>query len=177
MKMRLGKRLIEQLQMLEVNGDLPISPDAPLQVVARLDNLSVSADVLDSSRIGCVLHSLSMCNERPGELNGAAVINRAEAIARQVTYLIEPLKLLERDRAGQRALLRSAPPRETADAVEYYEAWLNRVGSGAMSFSLNRYHHGNDDVSRRAIPIVLTNEVLERLVDDLAAIIAVQPGE
>ena len=173
--MKLGKELILELGKLKTNGSHPFDMEKLLLVGAREDSTGTSAKVLDSSRLGSALHSLSVWSGHPDSLNGTGIADQATAIARQVSYLVESLALLELDRAGQRALLRSAPPRETADAVEYFEGWLTREASGTASFSLHRYRHGNNDMSRQAVPVILTHEVLERLVDDLASILAGHP--
>jgi|GEM_PF-2480290 len=170
--MQLGKELILELSRLKVEGSHPGDMEKLLLVGVREDSTGASAKVLDNSRLGSALHSLTVWSRPPESLNGTSITDQAAAIARQVTYLVESLTVLEHDRAGQRALLRSAPPRETADAVEYFEGWLTREASGTLSFSLHRYRHGNNDLSRQAVPIILTHEVLERLVDDLASILA-----
>jgi hypothetical protein len=87
----------------------------------------------------------------------------ADRLAARVTYLMEPLVLLEVDPLGVEVELRSQAPTARGGLRSYYEARLDRTGR------LWVIRQAFDPVSRtrRPVPFQLTAETLERLTDDL----------
>jgi hypothetical protein len=90
---------------------------------------------------------------------------RADRVAARVTYLMEPLRLIEADAQGVEVELRSAQPTARDGRRAYYEVRLNRRGT----LRLARVVFDESDRSRTETPFQLTREVLDRLVDDLVA--------
>ena len=88
-----------------------------------------------------------------------------ERLAGRVTYLMEPLKVLEVDAGGGEVQIRSQSPTARADQRGYYEVRLFNRGSLRME----RYAFDEATRERRRVPCQLTREVLERLADDIAA--------
>jgi hypothetical protein len=88
-----------------------------------------------------------------------------ERLAKRVTYLMEPLRVIEIDAGGGEVQVRSDVPTPRADARGYYEVRLNRQGT----CRLERYVYDEADRKRRRTPCHLTLEVVERLADDVAA--------
>ena len=88
-----------------------------------------------------------------------------DRLARKVTYLLEPLAVHEVDAPGREVVLRSASPSAKPDRRSYYEVRLK--GTGLMKFDRVAFHE--DSRSRRPVPCLFTNEVVERLIDDLVA--------
>jgi hypothetical protein len=88
-----------------------------------------------------------------------------DRIAARVTYLMEPLIVLEQDPVGGEVEMRSQSPTQRADQRAFYEVRLNRQGS------LNLARMVYDETTRRRRPAdcQLTREVLERLTDDFVA--------
>jgi hypothetical protein len=89
----------------------------------------------------------------------------ADRVAARVTYLMEPVVLLEVDAQGGEAELRSQTPTARDGRRAYYEVRLNC--SGALR--LHRLAFDEADRRRVETPFQLTREVLERLADDLVA--------
>ncbi len=89
----------------------------------------------------------------------------ADRVATRVTYLMEPLVLLEVDSQGGEAELRSQKPTAREGRRTFYEVRLNRQGT----LRIVRVAFDEADRSRREISFQLTREVLERLTDDLVA--------
>ncbi|MGL4461894.1 MAG: hypothetical protein ACRDD1_14640 [Planctomycetia bacterium] len=87
----------------------------------------------------------------------------ADALCRRVTYLLEPLQTIEFDARHGAALIRSGKPRKTADGLAYYELTAS-IDHRAV---LQRYLFDPTTRTRGVVPIVLTPEQLETLVDDL----------
>lgn len=90
---------------------------------------------------------------------------RADRLVGRVTYLMEPLVLLEHDPIGGEAELRSQAPTARGDFQSYYEVRLRQNGS----LRLSRVAFDSETRRRRPIPCQMTREVLERLTDDLKA--------
>jgi len=86
-------------------------------------------------------------------------------VASRLTYLMEPLSILEADPVGGEVVLRSQSPTPRDGRRSYYEAHLRKTG--VLRFDRVTY----DEAARKRRPVSckFTNEVLERLVDDLVA--------
>ena len=88
-----------------------------------------------------------------------------DRLVKKVTYLMEPLAVHEADALGHEVVLRSATPTAKPDRKSYYEVRLK--GEGLMKFGRVAFPEGGG--KRGPIPCHFTNEVVERLVDDLVA--------
>src|SRR5206468_2353046 len=88
-----------------------------------------------------------------------------ERIAARVTYLMEPLVVIEHDAVAGELEIRSHAPTARGEQRAYYEARLGQNGTLRLS------RIAFDDASRRRRPAScqMTREVLERLADDLVA--------
>ena len=122
----------------------------------------LNADTNDT--IGCRLWELRM--EAQPETAIAPLRDWAERLARQVSGLMEPLKLLEVDDHCQEAILRSVAPSRHGDQRSYYE--LKLAGKGTAT--LERFTVSSENRDRRQqIPFTLTHEVLVKLIGDITA--------
>jgi hypothetical protein len=88
-----------------------------------------------------------------------------DRVASRVTYLMEPLVVLEADPVVGEVALRSQSPTPREGRRSYYEVRLDRRGS----LRLARVAFDEAERRRKAVDCQLTREVLERLADDLAA--------
>jgi hypothetical protein len=88
-----------------------------------------------------------------------------QRLSDRLTYLMEPVEILEADRVSAELLIRSREPSQRDGKRSYYEI---RLGRGA---ALVMTRQAFDDATRKRAPIAcqLTREALERLVDDLEA--------
>lgn len=86
-------------------------------------------------------------------------------IAARVTYLMEPLAIIEADAMGGQVLLRSGKPTPRAGKRSYYEVRLRKAGN----LTLARVAYDDATRTRQDVPCQFTKEVLERLTDDLVA--------
>lgn len=96
---------------------------------------------------------------------GRNVVERAKHIAENAYGLLEPLKVLEYDQAGQQAIIRSVAPLKKADSVEYYEVELDGDGQAKMG----RYESANGE-KRKQIPFTLTHEVLAKMAETMCGV-------
>jgi hypothetical protein len=91
-----------------------------------------------------------------------------DRIAARVTYLMEPLVVLEQDALAGDVEIRSHAPTSRGDRRAYYEI---RIGAaGTLRFARVAF----DESTRRrsAVDCMMTREVLERLIDDIIACIS-----
>ncbi|QEH37770.1 hypothetical protein OJF2_63610 [Aquisphaera giovannonii] len=86
-------------------------------------------------------------------------------LADRVTYLLEPLKVLEIDAGGGEVQLRSQAPTPRNDRRSYYEVRLFRSGL----LRLERIAFDEATRRRERAACHLTREVLERLANDIVA--------
>ncbi|HEU5116930.1 MAG TPA: hypothetical protein VFT74_09675 [Isosphaeraceae bacterium] len=87
----------------------------------------------------------------------------ADRLACRVTYLLEPLALLESDATGTVVELRSRKPAVRSGVRSYDEVRLDATGQ----LRLTRHAFEETTRTRRQTPFTLSREVLERLVEDL----------
>lgn len=88
-----------------------------------------------------------------------------DRLARRVTYLMEPLVVLEVDAEGGAVELRSQSPTPRGQLRSYYEARLSTTGS----LHLHRLSFDARDGRRRPTTFQLSREILDRLADDLVS--------
>jgi len=88
-----------------------------------------------------------------------------QRLSARITYLMEPLSVLEADPVHGEVVLRSQAPSLKNGRRSYYEVHLGQ--SGALRF--DRVVFDDTTRLRRKVSCQFTNEVLERLVDDLVA--------
>jgi hypothetical protein len=127
------------------------------------NRLTLHLTALDS--VGVALAPLEFNTTSRAEWSSDELKAWGERIAGRVTYLMEPLKVLEIDAAGGELQIRSQSPTQRADQSVYYEVRLYRQGNLRME----RFAFDQATRRRHATPCQLTREVLERLADDLAA--------
>jgi len=93
----------------------------------------------------------------------------ANALARRVTGLMEPLKVIEIDERRNEAILRSDEPTTRGHRRSHYELKLH----GNRRAVLTRFAADAEPAAKRAsIAFVLTHESLGKFIDDLTGPIA-----
>jgi hypothetical protein len=128
--------------------------------------LSLDLTALDS--VGVAFDSLDFATTSRPEWSSDVLRAWGERLAGRVTYLMEPLKVLEVDAAGGEVHIRSQSPTARDDQRSYYEVRLFKQGTLRME----RSTFDESSRRRRRVPCHLTREVLERLADDIAASVA-----
>jgi hypothetical protein len=92
------------------------------------------------------------------------VVAWADRIAKNVSGLMETLKVVEVDAPKQEAILRSARPAQKGEDLFYYEVHLR-----AARASLRRYQAAQGGKARQPIAFAVTNETIAKLVADVTA--------
>lgn len=118
--------------------------------------------------VGLAFDRLEFAKASDAEWSSDRLQRAASGIASRLTYLMEPLVILENDQVGGEVELRSQAPTARGDQRAYYEVRLNRQGS--LKFSRVAF----DQATRKRKPVdcQMTREVLERLTDDLEVSLA-----
>jgi hypothetical protein len=101
--MNLADQLSENLDAWQ-----PVS-EGPMLHTVSLPGWTVHLQADRADRVGCQLSEFSLVRNAPSP-DGLTMTSWAEGIARRVTGLLEPLKLLEADPDRKQALLRSTAP-------------------------------------------------------------------
>ncbi|MDR3638485.1 MAG: hypothetical protein P4L84_32070 [Isosphaeraceae bacterium] len=118
--------------------------------------------------VGLAFSALDFTTQARAEWTPEALKAWGDRLAARVTYLMEPLVVLEHDVQGGEVELRSELPTPRAQQRSYYEVRLNRAGT----LRLARVAFDDATRQRRAADCQMTREVLERLTDDIVASVA-----
>jgi hypothetical protein len=127
------------------------------------DRLTLHLTALDT--VGVAFTALEFAATNRTSWTSEALKSWGDRLSARVTYLMEPLKVLEIDAGGGEVQIRSQNPTPRAEQRGYYEMRLFRNGSLRME----RFVFDETTRQRRQTPCQLTLEVLERLADDIAA--------
>jgi hypothetical protein len=141
----------------------PDTANPTLSVTDPAGGWSVTLDAEAVESIGSRLRRVSV---RPvGATVDAPLRQQADRLAREVTGLLEPLRVVEVDDGHAVAQLRSQAPAQRDGANRYYE--VTRHADGTTH--LGRYESRPAEGKREAIPFNLTHEALGKVVRDFAS--------
>jgi len=118
--------------------------------------------------VGVAFSNLEFATTSRPDWSSEALKSWGDRLASRITYLMEPLKVVETDAQGGEVQIRSQRPTPRDEHRSYYELRLFRQGTLRMQ----RYVFDQETRERRQTPCQLTREVLERLADDIAASLA-----
>jgi hypothetical protein len=157
--MNLSPKIAAALDARPDNGAFPCDvtvEDGPDHLTLRLTA---------SGPVGLAFEWLDFATTARTEWSPEELKAWGERIASRVTYLMEPLVVLEHDPIGGEVELRSHAPTARGEQRAYYELRLNQQGKARLS------RVAFDATTRRRRPgqCQMTREVLERLADDLVA--------
>jgi hypothetical protein len=152
--------LISQLeQELQQQGAMP--PGA-LTVIEGCDTLSLELVQLDP--LGVAFRSFLFATPRLATAETKQLTLIADQLAAKLTYLLEPLRVIEIDGAAGAVQMRSTMPSQHQDRKNYFEILVRRGGE----ISFERYEK-QPTQARCIVPTILTREVLSRLTNDIYA--------
>ncbi|QDU28351.1 hypothetical protein ETAA8_34510 [Anatilimnocola aggregata] len=135
-----------------------------LEVRTATGRIVSQLDVVDA--VGCSF----TCFDYQSTNLAAATVDSLKALSNKIqqrlTYLMEPISLLETDTESVSIQMRSSPPQVGDDGRSYYELLVRRGGE----VTLRRYHKAAGQ-PRQIVPAHVTREVLGRLAEDFVAVI------
>jgi hypothetical protein len=116
-------------------------------------------------QLGCALSELELFVPQLQPAAFQVFQQWAQRLSSKITYLLEQIGPLEFDEPAGQILIRSQPPDQLPDGTEYYEILLSKAGAG--TFVLKRYRAVRGQAGRTPVDLLLTRQVLLKLVDDL----------
>lgn len=164
--MSLGKKLAGGLKDLRgssgaKSGGMIEAHEGVCRAKARAREFDRLAVALDEVEVWTTL-------PKPAAEEARRVVEKqSRRIEEQIGYLTEDLKTIEFDRADGLLQMRSGEALFNGSEREYFELYL----SGGWKAVLRRYRGSEEGHGRQAVAMSLTMEVLERLVNDLSAIL------
>ncbi len=127
---------------------------------------SVEADLVAVDAIGCSFQTLGYTTDRLAHATLEQLKEISQSLIARLTYLLEPIGLVEADADRCSVQLRSSPPQKGDDGTSYYELMVRKGGD----VTLSRYSKKPGQL-RQIIPAHVTREVLGRLADDFIAVV------
>jgi hypothetical protein len=124
----------------------------------------IEADLLAVDAIGCSFQTLGYTTSQLADASLEDLKQISTELTAKLTYLLEPIGLVEADADRCSIQLRSNPPQKGEDGTSYYELLVRRGGD----ISLSRYQKKPGQM-REIVPAQVTREVLARLADDFVA--------
>lgn len=155
----------------KIAAALDASPNAsapPSELAVEDGPYRLSFHLTAAGAVGIAFDVLDFSTSARPEWSAEALQAWGGRIAARVTYLMEPLVVLEVDAVGGEVELRSQEPTARRGNRSYYEVRLNRNGA----LRLRRLSFDESTRRHQPVPCQLTREVLERLADDLTASVA-----
>src|SRR5262245_20974059 len=126
----------------------------------------IEADLLAVDAIGCSFLTLAYATDKLAASPVEELKKLSEALIARLTYLLEPIGIVEVDRDRASVQLRSSPPQKGDDGTSYYELMIRRGGD----VTLSRYQKRPGQI-REIVPANVTREVLQRLSEDFVAVV------
>ena len=124
----------------------------------------LEADLLAVDAIGCSFQTLAYSTDKLADASLDQLKSISQALTEKLTYLLEPIGLVEADADRCSIQLRSNPPQKGDDGTSYYELMVRRGGD----ITLSRYSKKPGQL-RQIVPAHVTREVLGRLAEDFVA--------
>jgi hypothetical protein len=134
---------------------------------AQDDHGYLEATIANADTMSVAFTSFAFHSDRLAQSETSQLSRIADALAGKLTYLLEPLRVVEVDGNAGAVQMRSHPPYQRDKQTKYYEVLVQRGGS----ISLVRYERQPGE-PRQPIAAHVTEEVFYRLADDFAAAVA-----
>jgi hypothetical protein len=145
------ERELKRIQAVSGRGLLQVDCDAG----------RIEADLVAVDAIGCSFQTLGLSTAKLADASLDELKALSETLTEKLTYLLEPIGVVEADADRCSIQLRSSPPQKGEDETSYYELMVRRGGD----ITLSRYSKKTGQL-RQIIPAHVTREVLGRLADD-----------
>lgn len=156
--MTLKAKITQQLSHLDSSGALASGPQA---IEIEHDGRRLDCEIEALDRLGCAVGQMKVTSPALAAASLERLESIGQALAARLTYLLEPIAVLETDAEDQSVQMRSQPPQREGRQSSYYEL-LARQGR----LELRRYVK-QPGQPRTQVAAHLTREVLHRLIADL----------
>jgi hypothetical protein len=127
----------------------------------------IEADLIAVDAIGCTFQTLAYSTSKLADASLDDLKAISQNLTEKLTYLLEPIGVVEADQDRCSIQLRSMPPQKGDDGTSYYELMVRRGGD----ITLSRYSKKPGQL-RQIVPAHITREVLGRLADDFVAAVS-----
>jgi hypothetical protein len=145
------ERELKRIQAVSGRGLLQVDSEAG----------RIEADLVAVEPIGCTFQTLGLSTAKLADASLDELKSISETLTEKLTYLLEPIGMVEADADRCSIQLRSNPPQKGEDETSYYELMVRRGGD----ITLSRYSKKPGQL-RQIVPAHVTREVLGRLADD-----------
>lgn len=166
--MTLGQKITERLNATRLTENVKSNgQDSGYVIDEKIDSMRVRLEIEDFDKFSYFVKTLSVAQTQAPPASVSLkdlLLRQVGEIERRITYLLERFQVLEVDEYNCLAQVRSATPYQKNGEKFYYEVLLQH-GIGA---TFSRYLHSNQAGQRELVPCHLTQETLERLIEDLA---------
>lgn len=124
----------------------------------------LTIEVIAIDAIGCSIEQIAYFTKKMASLSMPQLTKLSQELTKKLTYLLEPIGVIETDLDSATIQLRSTPPQKERERTEYYELLVRRGGE----ITLVRWQKEEGRI-RELTPAHFTREVLCRLACDLQA--------
>lgn len=156
--MSAGRMMVEEVRKIailggRVSGSVHVD-FAPLRLVA---------EVVLADQLSCLVSEISV-RATDGQVYSTDELRvKGDDLCHRLSYLLEPIRVLEVDAMGGEVQARSQPPDRQPDRIRYYELRF----ATPSTLKLQRFEKQVGPNQRHQIPLQLTYELLEKLMNDL----------
>jgi len=142
--------------------------EAPREVTVEEGSSRLTLHLNAAGPVGLAFDTLDFATASRPEWSPEALRGWGDRITARLTYLMEPLIVLEHDPIENQVEIRSESPTHRSGRRTYYEVRLQPWGT----LRLSRVSYDEATRQREPASCQLTREALERLADDLVASVA-----
>jgi hypothetical protein len=158
--MTLKEKINQELTRL---ADADLSSAAVRELHIQHDGTQLQCQIEALDRLGCAVEHLQVVSPALASASLARLHEISQAVAAKLTYLLEPIAVIETDQEERSVQMRSSPPQREGRHSSYYE-----LVAGRGRLDLRRYCK-EPGQSRTPVAAHLTREVLCRLAGDLVS--------
>ncbi len=141
---------------------------APREVTVEEGTSRLTLHLNAAGPVGLAFDALDFATTARPEWSPEALRGWGDRLTARLTYLMEPLVVLEHDPVDNQVEIRSESPTRRSGRRTYYEVRLHPRGT----LRLSRVSYDEATRQRQPASCQLTRETLERLADDLVASVA-----
>ena len=157
---------IEPLRQQLAAIDVASIGNATTQVEVQSPLGTWRAELVSLDALACACRSIQLHLPEQRQWSDEQMQHISDDLSQRLTYLLEPIRVIEFDRDQHVLQMRSMPPGRDAQGTAFYELLVQ-----PRRLALHRFSAGNGQ-PRQAIAMCFTREVLLRLVGDMGEMTA-----